>query len=102
MGVMFIGLGTVANVVTVAAGTGLGVLLGDRIPARTRDTVTDVLGLITMVLGISSALTLSSPAMSEAAGAGAPTLIVLGSLIVGALVGSALRIEQRLEQRALI
>ena len=100
MGVMFIGLGTVANVVTVAAGTGLGVLLGDRIPARTRDTVTDVLGLITMVLGISSALTLSSPAMSEAAGAGAPTLIVLGSLIVGALVGSALRIEQRLENGA--
>ena len=97
MGVMFIGLGTVANVVTVAAGAGLGLLLGDRIPPRTRDTVTDALGLITVVLGISSALTLSSTAMSDAVGSGAPTLIVLGSLLIGALIGSGLRLEERLE-----
>lgn len=97
---MFIGLGTVANVVTVAAGAGLGLLLGDRIPQRTRDTITDVLGLITMVLGIASALTLSSPAMTDAVGSGTPMLIVLGSLLIGAVVGSGLRIEDRLEGAA--
>ncbi len=97
---MFIGLGTVANVVTVAAGAALGLLLGDRIPQRTRDTITDVLGLITMVLGIASALTLSSPAMTDAVGSGTPMLIVLGSLLIGAVVGSGLRIEDRLEGAA--
>ena len=100
MVLMFIGLGTVTNVVTVALGALIGLLLGDRMPERTRDTITDVLGLTTMVLGVSSALTLGSQALADAVGAGAPMLIVLGSLLVGAGVGSGLRIEQRLESGA--
>ncbi|MFP5416941.1 MAG: DUF554 domain-containing protein [Actinomycetes bacterium] len=100
MGAMFIGLGTVTNVVTVAVGASLGLLLGDRIPVRTRDTITDVLGLVTMVLGVASALTLSSDALASAVGPGAPMLIVLGALLAGALLGSALRIEDRLEAGA--
>lgn len=100
MVLMFIGLGTVTNVVTVALGALIGLLLGDRMPERTRDTITDVLGLTTMVLGVSSALTLGSQALADAVGAGAPMLIVLGSLLVGAVVGSGLRIEQRLESGA--
>ena len=97
MAVMFIGIGTVANVVTVAAGAVIGRLLGDRIPARTSSTITDVLGLITLVLGVGSALSMSSAALTEAVGPGAPMLIVLGSLLFGAVVGSALRVEERLE-----
>lgn len=94
---MFIGIGTVVNVVTVALGAALGLVLGDRIPERTSHTITDVLGLITFVLGVGSALTMSSPALTEALPQGAPMLIVLGSLLFGALVGSALRIEEKLE-----
>lgn len=97
MGTMFIGIGTVTNVVTVAVGAVIGRVLGDKIPERTSGTITDVLGLITLVLGVGSALSMSSAALTEAVGSGAPMLIVLGSLLFGTLVGSALRIEQRLE-----
>lgn len=96
MGAMFIGFGTVANVVTVAVGALLGLLVGHRIPERTRTTVTDVLGLVTIVLGVQSALTVASPALAAEVGS-AGVLIVLGSLLLGALTGSALRIEDRLE-----
>ncbi len=96
MAVVFVGFGTVVNVVTVALGAGVGVLFGDRIPERTRDTVTDVLGLITVVLGVSSALSLSGPGLTGAVGS-AGMLIVLASLLTGGLLGSVLRLEHRME-----
>lgn len=94
---MFIGLGTVVNVVTVVVGSLAGLLLGHRIPERTRETVTSVLGLVTLLIGGLSAASVASGALADAVGSGAPLLIVLGSLLVGALVGSGLRIEDRLE-----
>lgn len=100
MGAMFIGLGTVANVVTVAVGASLGLLLGHRISERTRTVVTDVLGLVTIVLGVQSAAALGSAALAAEVGGGAPMLIVLGSLLVGTVIGSALRLERRLETAA--
>ncbi len=36
----FRGLGTVVNVATVLVGSGTGVLVGHRLPGRTRDVVT--------------------------------------------------------------
>jgi hypothetical protein len=42
----------------------------------------------------------SAPALSEAVGSGVPVLVVLGSLLVGGVVGSLLRIEDRLESLA--
>lgn len=96
---MLIGFGTLANVVTVTVGALLGLALGNRIPERTRGTVTDVLGLVTIVLGVQSALIVSSAALSAEVGSAA-VLIVLGSLLVGALAGSGLRIEELLESGA--
>jgi len=96
---MFIGLGTVANVVTVALGSLLGLAFGSRIPERTRDLITSTLGLITFVLGISSAASMNSAALSGVVGKGG-LLVVIGALLLGGLAGSALRIEQRLEGAA--
>lgn len=100
MGRVFIGLGTVANVVAVVAGSLVGLVLGHRIPQRTRDTVTDVLGLMTLVIGGLSVVALTSRALADEVGVGAPTLVVLASLLVGALVGSAMRLEQRIDHGA--
>lgn len=94
---MFPGFGTVLNVATVAVGSTLGLLLGHRLPERTRDTVTDALGLVTLLIGALSALQVTSKELSAAVGSSAPVLIVLGSLLVGGIVGSLADIEARLE-----
>lgn len=92
------GLGTAVNVVTVLLGSTLGRLLGDRLPTRTRDLVTDALGLVTLLIAATSALAVVDPALEARVGSSAPLLIVLGALVVGGVVGSLLRLELRLEQ----
>jgi uncharacterized protein len=94
---MFRGLGTVINVSTVLVGSGLGVLLGNRLPNRTRDVVTDALGLVTLLVAALSASAVNAGRLSAAVGTSAPVLIVLGSLLVGGITGSLLRLEERLE-----
>lgn len=98
-GRMFIGFGTVANVVTVAIGSGIGLLFGSRIPERTRELITSTLGLITLFMGVSSATSMSSEALSGVVGKGG-LLVVVAALLIGGIIGSALRIEQRLEGAA--
>ena len=94
---MIIGIGTAVNVVAVLVGSGLGVLVGHRLPTRTRDVVTDALGLVTLLIAGTSALAVLSDELSDAVGDSAPLLIVLGSMLLGGIVGSLLRLEQRLE-----
>ncbi|AXH95113.1 DUF554 domain-containing protein [Ornithinimicrobium avium] len=96
----FPGLGTVVNVVAVLLGAGLGMLAGHRLPERVRGVVTDCLGLVTLLVAILSALDVTSPALVSAVGSGAPVLIVLGSLLIGGILGALLRIEDRLESLA--
>lgn len=85
------------NVAAVLVGSALGLLLGARLPTRTRDTVTDALGLVTLLIGALSAAEVSSAALTGAVGSAAPVLIVLGSLLLGGIAGSLLDIEARLE-----
>ncbi|WP_040634128.1 DUF554 domain-containing protein [Mobilicoccus pelagius] len=91
------GLGTLVNTVAVAAGALLGMGAGHRFSERTRTIVTDCLGLVTLLMAALSAMSVTSPALAADVGASAPVLIVLGSLVLGGVVGSALRIEDRLE-----
>jgi uncharacterized protein len=94
---VFVGFGTVLNVVAVVVGSGLGLLVGHRLPQRTRDVVTDALGLVTlMVAGLSTAAVLDEDLVAEVGGS-APVLVVLGSLLLGGIAGSLLRVEARLE-----
>ena len=94
---MFIGFGTLVNVVTVLVGSTIGVLVGHRLPERTRTVVTDGLGLVTLLIAATSAAAIGNDAWAEAVGDSAPLLIVLGALLVGGIVGSLLRLEDRLE-----
>jgi uncharacterized protein len=94
---VFPGLGTLVNIITVLLGTVIGVLVGHRLAQRTRDVVTDGLGLVTLLIAAVSAASITDPAWSAAVGDSAPMLIVLGSLLLGGIIGSLLRIEDRLE-----
>lgn len=94
---MFVGAGTVLNVATVLLGSAVGVALGSRLSQRTRDVVTDALGLVTLLVAALSAAAVVDPVLVAAVGGSAPVLVVLGSLLVGGVAGSLLRLEDRLE-----
>jgi len=94
---VFPGIGTVVNIAAILVGTSVGVLLGHRLSQRTRDVVTDALGLVTLLIAAAAAASIADRGWSAAVGDSAPMLIVLGSLVVGGITGSALRIEERLE-----
>lgn len=91
------GVGTALNVGAILVGSGAGVLLRGRLPQRTRDVVTDALGLVVLLVAATAAVDVGSAALVRAVGDSAPVLIVLGALVIGGIAGSLLRVEQRLE-----
>jgi uncharacterized protein len=95
---VFPAFGTLVNMATVLVGSSLGLLLGHRLPRRTRETVTDALGLVTLLIAALGAAEVTSPVLSAAVGGSAPVLIVLGALLLGGIAGSLVDLEARLEQ----
>jgi uncharacterized membrane protein YqgA involved in biofilm formation len=94
---MFVGSGTLINVLTIVGGASLGVLIGGRMPERMRALITDVLGLIT-ILGAATTLTpIASERYIDSLPQGWPLLAILASLLIGGVIGSALNLEARLE-----
>lgn len=77
--------GTILNVITVILGGTLGTLLGNRLPEKMRGTVMNGLGLMVAVIGMQMAL------------ASHNILIVLGSILVGGIIGEGLRIQDGLD-----
>ena len=87
--------GTLINVATVITGTLVGTLARSRFPERVRETVLHALGLVTVVVGLSQALVAFEPPLSTfTEGA---ILIVLGSILVGGILGELIGIERRLD-----
>ena len=90
-----IGLGTIVNCGTVVAGTTLGVFLKGGLPRRFETTIMQALGLCTFFIGIGGAVaglvTIEDGALSTQ-----HTMLLVLSLVIGALIGEALDIETRL------
>jgi uncharacterized membrane protein YqgA involved in biofilm formation len=78
--------GTFINVIAVLLGSILGSVLGNRLPERMRTTVVNGLGLVTATIGMQMALSTQN------------ILLVMGSILVGGLIGEWWRIETRLER----
>jgi uncharacterized membrane protein YqgA involved in biofilm formation len=82
--------GTLLNIATVLLGGSLGLFLGGRVPERLKGTVTVGMGLFTAAIGVQMFLKTQNP------------LIVLGSLILGALLGEWWQIEDGLQNLGII
>ena len=95
---MFPGLGTLINVGAIFIGSSAGVVVGSRLKDRTRELITDVLGLSTLLGAASALIPLWSKRFLTAMPQGWTSLSVIAALITGAIVGSALRIEERIER----
>ena len=79
------GLGTLINTATVLIGGSVGYFVGHRIRESVRTTVVQVIGIATIVLGVSDALDTHN------------LVFPLVGMVLGAVVGELLRIEDRLE-----
>ena len=77
-------LGTIINVGTVVAGSGIGLLLKKGLPDKYSTIYFQAVGLFTLVLGIQMSLKITAP------------LLVVFSLIAGGLTGEYFRLEERM------
>jgi len=94
---MFAGAGTVLNILTIVIGGALGVFIGAKISEKLRNLVTDVLGCVTIISAADALSAYWDVELQESMPRGWVILVVIFSLLVGALIGSALAIEDRLE-----
>ena len=78
-------IGTIINVIAIIVGSTLGIFFGSRLPKTMKSTITAGLGLFTISIGLSMFLKTEE------------SLIVLGGLLVGAVLGEWWKIEEGLE-----
>lgn len=91
------GLGVIVNVLAVLAGTAVGLLFGRLIAERFRAIVFSAIGIATTLIGAAMSIGgLSDLGASKLGDYSA--LVLVGSLVVGSILGEALRIEYWLEQ----
>jgi len=77
--------GTLLNIATVLIGGIIGLIFGARIPEKLKATVIAAMGLFVAAMGMQMFMKTENP------------LIVLGSLLIGTLLGEWLRIEDGLQ-----
>jgi uncharacterized membrane protein YqgA involved in biofilm formation len=73
--------GTLINVVTILIGSALGLWMGGHMSGRTRETVLNGLGMVTIALGLEMTLHTQN------------ILVVMGSVLVGGILGEWCRME---------
>lgn len=92
-----IGTGTLANMGAIIIGSTIGMLLRNGLKERFRDTIMKALGLSVMFIGISGALS-GMFSVSNGDLQTGNTMLMIASLAIGAFIGEAINIEEKLEQ----
>lgn len=78
-------VGTLVNTATVIVGAGLGLVVGERLPERIKSIVLTALGLITLWIGVTMVVKGHKP------------LVIVIAVVVGAIIGELLRLEERID-----
>jgi len=94
---MFVGFGTVLNIVAIVIGGALGVALGSKFKEKLRDLITQVLGCVTFISAADAISAYWKKDLIDSLPKGATMLVVVFSLLLGALIGSWIDIEGKLE-----
>ena len=74
-----IGTGTAINVVAVLVGGGIGTLVGAKLPEAMRHTAMQVIGIVTLLVGVQNFLDFDNPLI--------PLVSVISGLVIGELLG---------------
>jgi len=80
--------GTLLNILTVALGSLIGLLVGNRLPKRMQESIITGLGLVTLVVGLDN---------TRATG---NIIIPLMATVIGVMIGELLRLDVALERLA--
>lgn len=79
-------IGTIVNVIAVIVGSSIGLIIHQKLPERLVKVTFQVLGLFTILLGIKMALESQN------------LLIMIFSLLIGGILGTGLRLDERIEK----
>jgi uncharacterized membrane protein YqgA involved in biofilm formation len=90
------GLGTIVNMAAIFLGCSVGLLIRGGLPERFQKIITSAIGLATIFIGISGAMT-GMLSVTDTKLVTANTMVMIFSLIIGAVIGEAIDIEKRLE-----
>jgi|FLYN01.1.fsa_nt_gi uncharacterized membrane protein YqgA involved in biofilm formation len=80
--------GTILNIITVAIGSTLGLLIGHRLSPKIQESVVTGLGLVTLFVGFSNA------------GQTGNVIVPLLSIAIGAIIGELLDVDRQLQRFA--
>ena len=90
------GLGTIVNTLTIIVGSTVGILIKGGLPKRFEETIFSAVGLAVMFIGLGGALSgflvIENGALSTQY-----TMLMVLSLVLGAVIGESLNIERRLD-----
>lgn len=95
---MFVGFGTLINIIAIVIGSTIGIGAGSRLTKKSLSLITDILGLITLLGAASALVPLWSSTFIDSLPKGSTLLVILGAMLIGGLIGSALSLENRLDK----
>jgi uncharacterized membrane protein YqgA involved in biofilm formation len=94
---MFPGFGTTLNIVAIIIGSVVGILIGKKLSEKFRRLITDVLGCVTAISAADALSSYWDVSLTQALPQGGAILVIVFSLLIGAAIGSWLKIEESLE-----